>query len=131
MILYSASLHSLIMHFPTQGVYANLTIQLGESISSRPLKVWGAIYACFTLMLWIFAMARTIPSVWNGSIFEAPCLEDQELSGKLIAVVAGGVEDGKVADYGRSGTGITSRYATPACQRTAKETDQEKGVAQP
>jgi len=61
------------MIFPN-GVYANLTIQLGVSIDSTILKVWGSIYAIFTFALWIFATARTLPSVWDGSIFEAPCI---------------------------------------------------------
>ncbi|THH06516.1 hypothetical protein EW145_g4035 [Phellinidium pouzarii] len=72
------------MIFPN-GVYANLTIQLGDSIDSRILRVWGAIYAVFTFCLWLFAMYRTLPSIWDGSIFEAPCLtkpEQAELMGE-------------------------------------------------
>ncbi|KAI5120292.1 hypothetical protein M0805_005798 [Coniferiporia weirii] len=65
------------MIFPN-GVYANLTIQLGDTIDSRILRVWGAIYAVFTFGLWLFAMYRTLPSVWDGSIFEAPCLAKPE-----------------------------------------------------
>ena len=34
-------------------------------------------------------MVRTIPSVWNGSIFEAPCLEDQDAGGKIVPVDVG------------------------------------------
>ena len=44
------------------------------TIDSRILRIWGAIYSVFTLLLWLFAMYRTLPSVWDGSIFEAPCL---------------------------------------------------------
>ncbi|KAH8119506.1 voltage-dependent anion channel [Phellopilus nigrolimitatus] len=73
------------MIFPN-GVYANLTIQLAGTIDSRILRVWGAIYAVFTLLLWLFATSRTLPSVWDGSIFEAPCLaakpEQAELMGE-------------------------------------------------
>lgn len=61
------------MIFPN-GVYANLTIQLGTSVDSHVLKVWGSVYAVFTFGLWVFAMGKTLPSVWDGSIFEAPCL---------------------------------------------------------
>jgi len=66
------------MIFPN-GVYANLTIQLAGTIDSRVLRIWGSIYACFTLLLWVFAMARTLPSVWDGSLFQSPCLEEAEL----------------------------------------------------
>ncbi|KLO19523.1 hypothetical protein SCHPADRAFT_924438 [Schizopora paradoxa] len=66
------------MIFPN-GVYANLTIQLGLSIDSGVLKVWGAIYAIFTFALWIFAFGRTLPSVWDGSIFEAPCIGEADM----------------------------------------------------
>lgn len=57
-----------------KGVYANLTIQLAGTIDSHILRVWGSIYSVATLCLWCFAMAHTLPSVWDGSIFEAPCL---------------------------------------------------------
>lgn len=66
------------MIFPN-GVYANLTIQLGVSIDSTVLKVWGSIYAVFTFALWIFATCRTLPSVWDGSIFEAPCIGEADM----------------------------------------------------
>ncbi|EJD03267.1 uncharacterized protein FOMMEDRAFT_123503 [Fomitiporia mediterranea MF3/22] len=65
------------MIFPN-GVYANLTIQLGRTLDSRILHIWGAIYAVATFLLWCFAMARTLPSIWDGSIFEAPCLAKPE-----------------------------------------------------
>lgn len=41
------------------------------------MKIWGSVYAIFTLGLWLFAASRTLPSVWDGSIFEAPCLAGQ------------------------------------------------------
>ena len=74
------------MIFPN-GVYANLTLQLAATLGSSGsgsdeqglgvLKVWGAVYAAATFALWLFAMWRTLPSVWDGSIFEAPCLSAQ------------------------------------------------------
>ncbi|PAV18997.1 c4-dicarboxylate transporter malic acid transport [Pyrrhoderma noxium] len=64
------------MIFPN-GVYANLTIQLANTLDSQGLKIWGSVYAIFTLGLWLFAASRTLPSVWDGSIFEAPCLAGQ------------------------------------------------------
>ncbi len=56
-----------------------MTIQLGVSIDSTILKVWGSIYAVFTFALWIFATCRTLPSVWDGSIFEAPCIGEADM----------------------------------------------------
>lgn len=61
------------MIFPN-GVYANLTLQLAVTLDSELLRIWGAVYAVFTFSLWCFATWRTLPSVWDGSIFEAPCL---------------------------------------------------------
>jgi len=69
------------MIFPN-GVYANLTIQLAGTIDSTILRVWGSIYAIFTLCLWTFAIVRTMPSIWDGSIFEAPCLEGAQGTGQ-------------------------------------------------
>ncbi|KAH8119498.1 voltage-dependent anion channel [Phellopilus nigrolimitatus] len=65
------------MIFPN-GVYANLTIQLAGTIDCRVLRIWGSICACFTLALWIFAVCYTLPAVWDGSIFESPCLTRTE-----------------------------------------------------
>ncbi|KAL5523957.1 hypothetical protein ACEPAG_8130 [Sanghuangporus baumii] len=65
------------MIFPN-GVYANLTIQLARTLDAQILRVWGAIYAGATFALWCFAMWRTLPSVWDGAIFEAPCLAKSE-----------------------------------------------------
>ena len=59
-------------------MYANLTIQLGDTIDSTILRVWGSLYAVFTLCLWTYAIVKTMPSVWDGSIFEAPCLENAQ-----------------------------------------------------
>ena len=57
-----------------QGVYANLTIQLGNALDSRFFRVWGLIYFCFTFIIWIIAVCRTIPGIWTGDVFQAPCL---------------------------------------------------------
>ncbi|THH06526.1 hypothetical protein EW145_g4029 [Phellinidium pouzarii] len=51
---------------------------LATTIDSEILRVWGSIYACFTLLLWTFAVFRTLPSAWDGSIFESPCLSRSE-----------------------------------------------------
>ncbi|KAH7888823.1 voltage-dependent anion channel, partial [Phlebopus sp. FC_14] len=47
------------MIFPN-GVYANATIALAATLSSKVLRVWGAIYAFGTLLLWIYIAVRTV-----------------------------------------------------------------------
>ncbi|KAF8973295.1 voltage-dependent anion channel [Flammula alnicola] len=53
--------------FPN-GVYANLTIQLANTFNSRAFRVWGAIYAIATLVLW---MSIFIRSIWELKTFFA------------------------------------------------------------
>ncbi|EIM81137.1 uncharacterized protein STEHIDRAFT_66796 [Stereum hirsutum FP-91666 SS1] len=67
------------MIFPN-GVYANLTIQLGKTFDSSFFRVWGAIYAVITLLLWLYVFTRTMSLVRNGEIFEAPCVQEMDLS---------------------------------------------------
>ncbi|KIK67442.1 hypothetical protein GYMLUDRAFT_37564 [Collybiopsis luxurians FD-317 M1] len=64
--------------FPN-GVYANITINLGTTLDSRFFRVWGAIYAVFTLLLWCFVAAKTVQLAYNRTIFEAPCLQETNL----------------------------------------------------
>ncbi|KAJ4002023.1 voltage-dependent anion channel [Lentinula boryana] len=65
--------------FPN-GVYANLTIALGSTFDSPFFRIWGAIYAVFTLLLWSFVAVKTVQLVHNRSIFEAPCLQELNLT---------------------------------------------------
>ncbi|KAL0956587.1 hypothetical protein HGRIS_002725 [Hohenbuehelia grisea] len=65
--------------FPN-GVYANLTLALARALDSRFFRVYGAIYSIFTLILWIFVSCRTIMLLRGGQIFEAPCLEDVDMT---------------------------------------------------
>lgn len=58
----------------TQGVYANLTINLADTFDSTFFRVFGAIYAIGTLILWTFIATRTVIKVYDRTIFEA--LED-------------------------------------------------------
>jgi len=60
--------------FPN-GVLANLTIQLAQTLDSSFFRIFGALYATVTLILWTCVATRTAMLVWNASIFEAPCLE--------------------------------------------------------
>ena len=61
-------------------MYANLTIQLSRTLDSRFFRVWGAVYAVGTLLLWTAVFVRTLSMVHNGRIFESPCLEDHDMS---------------------------------------------------
>jgi tellurite resistance protein TehA-like permease len=84
--------------FPN-GVYALCSIELGQVLDSKFFRIFGAIYAIVTLILWIGLMGKTIAAVWTGQVFEAQCLED-----------AVGVEK-RTADSeaGPSGSGSESR----------------------
>ncbi|KAH8828453.1 voltage-dependent anion channel [Flagelloscypha sp. PMI_526] len=62
------------MIFPN-GVYANLTIALAATFDSAFFRVWGAIYACFTLCLWTGVALNTVRHVYRRDMFQAPCLE--------------------------------------------------------
>ncbi|KIY44499.1 hypothetical protein FISHEDRAFT_67423 [Fistulina hepatica ATCC 64428] len=61
--------------FPN-GVYANLTLSLGKTFDSPFFHIWGAIYAVLTFGAWIFVFYKTVLSTWDGTIFEARCLDD-------------------------------------------------------
>jgi len=54
---FSPSYWSLI--FPS-GVYANLSIQLGTMTESNVFRIWGAIYAWATFVLWIYIVVRSL-----------------------------------------------------------------------
>ncbi|KDR75917.1 hypothetical protein GALMADRAFT_226578 [Galerina marginata CBS 339.88] len=62
-IRYRISFWGLV--FPN-GVYANLTIQLSYVFDSRSFRVWGAIYAAATLVLWLSILIR---SIWELRTF--------------------------------------------------------------
>ncbi|KAK7032766.1 sulfite efflux pump SSU1 [Favolaschia claudopus] len=58
--------------FPN-AVFALLTVQLGEELKSPVLNYLGAIFSVLVFLLWIFVFAKTIPAVWNTSLFFSPC----------------------------------------------------------
>ncbi|KAF8893364.1 voltage-dependent anion channel [Infundibulicybe gibba] len=57
--------------FPN-GVFALLTVQLGVVLDSPFFHYLGAILSVAVLILWLFIFIKTIPVVWNTSIFVAP-----------------------------------------------------------
>ncbi|KAF9227493.1 hypothetical protein BS17DRAFT_775605 [Gyrodon lividus] len=62
------------MIFPN-GVYANCTLALATTFSSMFFRVWGAIYASGTLLLWTCIAVQTVRMLPSGRIFDAPSLE--------------------------------------------------------
>nr|VWP00258.1 GATA type zinc finger protein Asd4 [Ganoderma boninense] len=69
--------------FPN-GVYANLTIQLYRVTDGAFFRVWGAIYAGVTLIVWTWAFVRTCTLVYNGAMFRAPCLDDVDIHASVL-----------------------------------------------
>jgi len=65
-------------------VYANLTIALAQVLDAAFFRVWGAIYAVMTLLLWIVVFSRTVVLVPNGRIFDAPGLQKADVSAKAM-----------------------------------------------
>ncbi|GLB37101.1 putative C4-dicarboxylate transporter [Lyophyllum shimeji] len=71
--------------FPT-GVFGLLSVQLGVVLDSPFFKYFGAIWSVIVLVLWIFVSLKTVPAVWNASIFVAPCLASSSLISSEKAV---------------------------------------------
>ncbi|KAI0051902.1 C4-dicarboxylate transporter/malic acid transport protein, partial [Auriscalpium vulgare] len=67
------------MIFPN-GVYANLTISLYRTFDVRFFRIFGAIYAGITFVLFVAVFTTTVYMVYNGIIFVAPCLEDIDMA---------------------------------------------------
>ncbi|KAG5637040.1 hypothetical protein H0H81_006035 [Sphagnurus paluster] len=78
--------------FPT-GVFGLLSVQLGVVLESPFFNYFGAIWSgafcvfckqevcridvrntVMVLLIWIFVFCKTLPRVWNTTIFVAPCL---------------------------------------------------------
>ncbi|KAJ7454757.1 voltage-dependent anion channel [Mycena latifolia] len=72
--------------FPN-GVFALLTVELGVVLESPVLNYLGAIFSVLVLLLWIFVFSKTIPAVWNTTVFNSPCvlkLEEETLSSVTV-----------------------------------------------
>ena len=65
-------------------MYANLTIQLYQEFDSTFFRVWGAIYAAGTILLWTWVFVRTLTMVHNGAIFESPDLDDPDIADTVL-----------------------------------------------
>ncbi|KAG8906704.1 Plasma membrane sulfite pump involved in sulfite metabolism [Tulasnella sp. 403] len=75
--------------FPT-GVYAILTVQLGTKLDSGFFKILGTIYTLLIFCLFTTIMTRTLLALRSGSLFHAPCLDDQPLAPMVEMKDAGG-----------------------------------------
>ncbi|KAJ7914940.1 voltage-dependent anion channel-domain-containing protein [Mycena leptocephala] len=67
--------------FPN-AVFALLTVELGSVLESTVLNYLGAIFSVLVFLLWIFVFTKTLPAVWNTSVFHSPCaskLDEQAL----------------------------------------------------
>lgn len=74
--------------FLPQGVFANLTINLSTTFDSKFLRVFGAMYAAATLLVWIFVASHTVALVHNRKIFEV-ALEDLEVCSSTTNLLEG------------------------------------------
>lgn len=69
--------------FPN-GVFCLLSLQLAKVLDSGFFRVFAALWIVITFLIWVFAMAFTIPAVINGSIFKAPYLSDPMASAPVL-----------------------------------------------
>ncbi|ETW81081.1 C4-dicarboxylate transporter [Heterobasidion irregulare TC 32-1] len=77
------------------GAYGNLTIALSRILDNANFfRIWGAICACFTLMLWLFVFVHTL-QMWT-SVF-APTLV------KLLGRPEGGTRKREMEDQAEQG----------------------------
>lgn len=58
-------------------MYANLTVNLYQTLDVSFFRVWGAIWSTFTILLWMVVFYRTVALVPSGKIFDAPCIEEE------------------------------------------------------
>ncbi|KAF8210974.1 voltage-dependent anion channel [Mycena galopus ATCC 62051] len=63
--------------FPT-ALVALLTVELGVVLESRTLDYLGAILSVFEFILWSFVFCKTIPALWDTSIFHSPVVSKLE-----------------------------------------------------
>ncbi|TFY74731.1 hypothetical protein EWM64_g9281 [Hericium alpestre] len=66
------------------GVYATLTINIYRQLDAGFFRVYGAIVATTTLVLWLFVVGRTLALLRGGVIFELPCLEDIDIGQRRL-----------------------------------------------
>ncbi|KAF7308492.1 hypothetical protein HMN09_00698200 [Mycena chlorophos] len=59
------------MIFPS-GVFALLTVELGDILVSPTIQYLGVIFSISVASLWTFNVFKTVPAIWDTSIFHSP-----------------------------------------------------------
>ncbi|KAJ7284614.1 voltage-dependent anion channel [Mycena rebaudengoi] len=75
--------------FPN-GVFALLTVELGSVLGSPVLNYLGAIFSVAVFLLWVFVFVKTLPAVWNTSVFQSPCVTKLEQENSSYELHVGG-----------------------------------------
>ena len=63
----------------SSGVYALLTIEIGEMLDSSFFRILGCIFSAVILIVWTLVASRTLYGGIEGTIFYAPCLDSMPL----------------------------------------------------
>ncbi|CAK5268826.1 unnamed protein product [Mycena citricolor] len=61
------------MIFPN-GVFALLAVQLGVVLDSKVMSYIGVVLSIGVFLLWVFVVTKTIPAIWNTTVFHSPCV---------------------------------------------------------
>jgi len=56
------------------GVYSVATLKLGELTGMAFYDVMGGVFVVMLAVFWVMVTARTVPGIWGGNLFVAPCL---------------------------------------------------------
>jgi len=59
--------------FPV-GVFAMATVKLAAYTGAEPLRLFAALLIVQLAGFWTLVLARTLPGMWHGRLFHAPCL---------------------------------------------------------
>jgi len=86
--------------FPN-GVYALLSVQLGNVLDSGFFRVFGALWSCVVFILWLAISIRSIPALVDRTIFSEPCLA--AAPGSALPIKSD-VEGGNPSSCGSEGT---------------------------
>jgi C4-dicarboxylate transporter/malic acid transport protein len=65
--------------FPV-GVFAMATVKLAAYTGAEPLRLFAAMLIVQLACFWTLVLARTLPGMWRGHLFQAPCLVVPEQS---------------------------------------------------
>ncbi|HXH63881.1 MAG TPA: TDT family transporter [Mariprofundaceae bacterium] len=59
--------------FPV-GVFAMATVKLAACTGALPLRLFAALLIVQLACFWMLVLVRTLPGMWRGQLFHAPCL---------------------------------------------------------